>query len=754
MAIPVVSVADVVVTESAGFAEFVFRLDASSASTTSVGYYTREASAENFYTYLGGDFSRVTHYQTLTFAPGETVKTARVALADDATPELAESFHLELTVPSGSDARLGTSLATATILDDDVLGPGLPTLSIADTVVDERAGRAYFTVTLDRASTSPVGMTYRTGFGSASPGVDYQPLTPRTLTFGAGERTKTVTVNLTNDDIREDGEYFDLVLSGVSGALMPDNRARAFIGPSDQPASTKPVVSVADTIANESDGYVEFAVRLDAPSTQAVSVGYDTADGSARSSSDFARVYYYETLTFAPGETVKTARVALYDDGTAEGTESFQLEFSLPSGSNARVGTSLATATILDNDVPPGTPVISVADTVVDEKAGRTYFTVTLDRPSTSLVSVNFRTVDGSGVAGSDYQGLGVQTLAFAPGERAKTVAVNMIDDLRPESGESLQLLLFDPVGAQLGTTVAFASISDDDSRFDPAYYLEHNPDVAAARIDPLTQYLRSGWAEGRDPNASVDLASVNGLNYIASHADLGGAFGPNKSLGYQHFATAGMFEGRYTTFNGLEYLASHPDLMNVFGANGDAGAAHYIQTGRFEGRTETFSGLEYIASHQDLMNVFGANTDAGAAHYIQAGRFEGRGVTFDGLAYLASYGDLVTSYGTDLDAGVRHYIEYGRAQGRTVTFNGLEYIASHEDLINAFHSQVAANPNPDLGTNHYLQTGYFENRAAHRFDPAQYLANYTDLRAAFGTNTQAATVHFITAGYFEGRNL
>ena len=80
---------------------------------------------------------------------------------------------------------------------------------------------------------------------------------------------------------------------------------------------------------------------------------------------------------------------------------------------------------------------------------------MTLDRPSTSPVSLTYRTVDGAGIAGSDYQGLGVQTLAFAPGERAKTVAVNMIDDSRPESGESLQLLLSDPVGAQLGTSLA-----------------------------------------------------------------------------------------------------------------------------------------------------------------------------------------------------------------------------------------------------------------------------------------------------------
>jgi hypothetical protein len=31
-------------------------------------------------------------------------------------------------------------------------------------------------------------------------------------------------------------------------------------------------------------------------------------------------------------------------------------------------------------------------------------------------------------------------------------------------------------------------------------------------------------------------------------------------------------------------------------------------------------------------------------------------------------------------------------------------------------------------------------------------LANYVDLQAAFGTDTEAATLHFITTGYFEIR--
>lgn len=42
---------------------------------------------------------------------------------------------------------------------------------------------------------------------------------------------------------------------------------------------------------------------------------------------------------------------------------------------------------------------------------------------------------------------------------------------------------------------------------FDAGYYLRQNPDVAAARIDPLRHYLRTGWKEGRDPSAGFSTA-------------------------------------------------------------------------------------------------------------------------------------------------------------------------------------------------------------------------------------------------------
>jgi beta-glucanase (GH16 family) len=205
--------------------------------------------------------------------------------------------------------------------------------------------------------------------------------------------------------------------------------------------------------------------------------------------------------------------------------------------------------------------------------------------------------------------------------------------------------------------------------------------------------------------------------------------------------------------FDGLDYIASYADLMQSFGANPGAGLQHFIDSGRNEGRGVVFNGLEYIASYADLMNAFAANHDAGASHYIQTGRLEARHVTFDGLEYIASYGDLISAIGVNDDAGASHYIAAGRAEGRHITFDGLEYIASYPDLINAFHSEVAASAQPeDIGSTHFILAGYVEHRSPDLFDAERYLCDNMDLQTAFGCDLRAATLHYITQGYFEGR--
>jgi hypothetical protein len=210
----------------------------------------------------------------------------------------------------------------------------------------------------------------------------------------------------------------------------------------------------------------------------------------------------------------------------------------------------------------------------------------------------------------------------------------------------------------------------------------------------------------------------------------------------------AGYFGPR--PFYGIAWIGG----ATVFSTLEGTDRLYNIEGIQFADRTEhiTDEPLEYIASYTDLIAAFGTNAAAGFDHILDNGYAEGRTVTFDGLEYIASHGDLIKAFGANDDAGAGHYIQAGRFEGRHTSFNGLEYIASYGDLINAFHTQVAADPNPDIGTSHYILAGYAEHRVPDLFDAAQYLANYADLQAAFGSELEAATIHHITNGYFEGR--
>jgi len=253
-----------------------------------------------------------------------------------------------------------------------------------------------------------------------------------------------------------------------------------------------------------------------------------------------------------------------------------------------------------------------------------------------------------------------------------------------------------------------------------------------------LSHYLNYGYAEGR-------RVSFDGLSYVASYGDLITALGANADAGASHYISYGRNEGRTVCFDGLAYIASYADLIAAYGADGKSGTEHYINWGHAESRQTTFDGLAYIASYADLINAFGANAYAGAQHYLAYGRNEGRGVSFSGLEYIASYGDLINAFGANAHTGADHYVRYGYGEGRTVTFGGLEYIASYGDLIQAFGA------NGNAGASHYIQYGLNEGRTEH-FNAVQYLTNYADLQAAFGSDTHLATLHYIQYGYAEGR--
>jgi hypothetical protein len=452
---PIISVEDAVAGEQQGYADFLVRLDLPSANIVTVAYTTSDGGAIAGAT---GDYLGQTG--TLAFAPGETVKTVRVALVDDTADELTESFQFTLNTPA--NAALGRSVGVATVLDNDratnpAADPIAPVLSVGDFMVDEASGEAVFTIAMDRPTTGTVTLSYATADGSAQAGSDYLAA-DGTLGFAPGEIAKTVRVALVNDAVRESSENFNLVLSNVTGATLVDPNGTATLAANDANPLATPSLYVEDTVAGEGQAYADFQVRLDAPSTQAISVGYTLAGDTAAATSDY--IDQTGTLSFAPGEMVKTVRVALADDTVAEPGESFQLVLDNPV--NATLDRDTGIATIVDNDAATGTPMVSIGDVTVGEVAGAAVFTLTLDRPSTGVVSMRYATADGGATAGADYTATDGM-LSFAPGEVVKTVRVPVLDDIAGESNETFDLLLSNVTGATLAHTGGVATVVDNE---------------------------------------------------------------------------------------------------------------------------------------------------------------------------------------------------------------------------------------------------------------------------------------------------
>ena len=193
---------------------FVVRLDPAADGAVSVEYATSDGSAK-----AGNDYTGTSG--TLTFAPGETAKTVAIAILDDDTEENDET--LTLTLSNAPNAEIKDTTATGTISDDEADEQAVettPTLSISggsgkegdDDEID-------FIVTLDEEASDTVTVDYATADGTADAGDDYTAKSG-TLSFAAGETSKTISIAIKDDIENEGDETFTVTLSNASGAEL------------------------------------------------------------------------------------------------------------------------------------------------------------------------------------------------------------------------------------------------------------------------------------------------------------------------------------------------------------------------------------------------------------------------------------------------------------------------------------------------------------------------------------------------------
>ncbi len=211
----------------------------------------------------------------------------------------------------------------------------------------------------------------------------------------------------------------------------------------------------------ENVGTATITVTRTGGSAGAVSVNYQTSDGTATQPGDYLPAA--GTLNWADGDLEpKTFQVTIVNDPDVESGETVILTLSAPQG--AALGSpSMAELTILDNDQPTSIQFSEPTYTVFENVVTAT-ITVTRTGGSEGAVSVNYQTSDGTATQPGDYLPA-AGTLNWADGDlEPKTFQVTIVDDPDVEGSETVILTLSAPQGATLGSpSTAELTILDND---------------------------------------------------------------------------------------------------------------------------------------------------------------------------------------------------------------------------------------------------------------------------------------------------
>ena len=417
-------------------------------------------------------------------------------------------MSLRLSSPTGG-ATLGTpDTAVLTIRDNDVAG--LVAFTAAASTVRESAGLAHVKVT--RSGTAAgVTVDIETADGSATASLDYLAVPRTTLAFAAGERSKTIAVEILEDAAREGHETVRLLLSNPTGgaALGPHGEALLTITDND-PGATVQFGAAGYTVAeNAAGGVASLTITRTGSAVPGQGALLSTAGGgTAVAGTDFAE--WSGAVAFAGGGAKATVAIPIVIDNAAiTGHRTVNLQLSNPTGGLSLGVPRTAVLTILEDDasVQFSEPGHAVAE------GGVATLTVTRTGGSHGPATVSYATgsgpAPGAATASADYTA-GSGSVVFPPGATSRTIQVRTARDVLVEGAETFQVQLSGPTPAasvSLGSpSTATVTIADDD-----APGVLHLASAAAAVNEGKTVTLTVMRSGGSTGPVTVSYATTDG---------------------------------------------------------------------------------------------------------------------------------------------------------------------------------------------------------------------------------------------------
>lgn len=362
----------------AGSTDLVFPVSVTPAPAPGQLVTVKYATADGTAKAADGDYAPVS--SSLTFTADTPTQTVTVPLLKNPASG-TKTVSLTLNTPS-SGANVGDNSGMGTVYTTT---QPLPALSVSDTALARPASGtvgATFTVSLSRAHTSNVPVSYTAAAGTGFTTADFAA-TSGTLIFVPGETSKTVTVPVNGSTTSTGTGNVNLNLSGQQGASLADSGGKAYV----VSPLVRAFVSVKPATAWRSpseDTTVNVPISLDAPAPRPITLQAATVDGTAKAGTDYLPAQ--TAITFAAGQTQAFLPVTIKGIAAVTPTVSFSVQLS---GVTGTTQASSATAAV--------TIVSHTADaTVPTERSAPTFTTGSV--PATAQVGQPYdATVSASG---------------------------------------------------------------------------------------------------------------------------------------------------------------------------------------------------------------------------------------------------------------------------------------------------------------------------------------------------------------------
>ena len=459
----------------------------------------------------------------VTFNRGETTKTVTFTPTQDTVDDDGESVKLAFgTMPHSGVSAVTPTETTVSITDDDdplvtvQFGQTTYTVDESDdtstTGVTENTVEVTLTLSADPERT--VVIPIETAELDGATGADYS--VPSSVTFNAGETSKSFVFTATHDTVDDDGERVRLSFGTLPDRVSAGTQDQTTVSITDDDDPEVTVMFGQSSYTVAEGGTQSVTVTLSADPERTLIIYVETTLQGGATPADYSGVP--TSVTFTSGQTSAPFSFTAFDDTVDDDDESVKLGFgTMP---DARVSGGVrdeTTVSITDDDDPIVTVQFGQASYLLAE--GETVnVTVTLNADPERTVAIPVTSTGQSGATSADYSV--PSSVTFNEGETEKTIAFVATEDEVDDDDESVKLGFGSALPARVsaGTrTETTLNIGDNDNPIVTVMFAQSAHTVDEGDTQQVTVTLSA------DPERTIIIPIETTHQGTASGADYSG---------------------------------------------------------------------------------------------------------------------------------------------------------------------------------------------------------------------------------------